>query len=180
MSPWTPSQGPRDVSPISTAAESQVIDHWLLNLPASASNDPFISEWTSQPDNHGTINILWTSLFTVFLCSWTMLCLNLPAKTDGKLSIFTRKLRWMAYAIGGPEFVLGAAAGQYESAHRGVQGFKKLNHPDWTMRHAFFADMGGVILHPRNGTPFPVNNKHLIWLVENGYMAAPIINEREI
>lgn len=106
--------------------------------------------------------------------------MNLPAKTDSKLAIFLRKLRWTIHAIVGPEFVLGAAAGQYESAARGVRGFRRLNHPDWTMRHAFFADMGGVILHPRDGTPFPVNNKHLIWLVENGYMMNPIIDEREI
>ncbi|KAH8754139.1 hypothetical protein F5883DRAFT_607898 [Diaporthe sp. PMI_573] len=142
--------------------------------------DPFISGWVSQLNNRGTIDIIWTCLFTVFLCSWTLLCLNIPSKSDTKTTIFLRKLRWMNHAILGPEFVLGAAAGQYESAHRGVQGFKKLGHPNWTMRHAFFADMGGIVLHPRDSTPFPVNNKHLIWLVENGYTPLPLIDEREI
>jgi hypothetical protein len=151
-----------------------------MSANASNDDDPFISGWVHQPNHRGTLDIIWTCLFTVFLCSWTVLCLNLPAKTDGKLRIFLRKLRWMFHTILGPEFVLGAAAGQYESAHRGVQGFKKLNHPNWTMRHAFFADMGGIILHPRDSTPFPVNNKHLIWLVENDYMKMPMIDEREI
>lgn len=149
-------------------------------MNASDNDDPFVSGWVSQPNTRGTINILWTCLLTIFICSWTVLCLNIPAKAERKLSIFIRKARWVVYAILGPEFVLGAAAGQYESAYRGVQGFKRLKHPDWTMRHAFFADMGGIVLHPKNSTPFPVNNKHLIWLVKNGYMDMPIIDEREI
>lgn len=82
----------------------------------------------------------------------------------------------MAYTISGPEFALGAAAGQWESAYRGIRDFKKLGHPDWTMRHAFFADMSGIMLYARDSPPFHVNNKHLIWLVENGYMPMPVID----
>jgi hypothetical protein len=37
--------------------------------------------WTPAPNNRGTIDILWSSCLTIFLCSWTALCLNLPPQT---------------------------------------------------------------------------------------------------
>lgn len=86
----------------------------------------------------------------------------------------------MGHAIAGPEFVLGFAAGQYENAHRAVAEFQELGHPKWTMRHAFFAEMGGFMLHPRDSTPFPVNNNHLHWLISNKFMGFPLIETRDI
>jgi hypothetical protein len=37
--------------------------------------------WTPAPNNRGTIDILWSSCLTIFLRSWTALCLNLPPQT---------------------------------------------------------------------------------------------------
>ena len=70
-------------------------------------------------------------------------------------------------AIVGPEFVLGFAAGRYENAHRAVAAFNDLGYPDWTMQHAFSAEMGGFMLHSRDSRPFPVNNRQIQWLVMN-------------
>ncbi|XMA09760.1 hypothetical protein WAI453_002551 [Rhynchosporium graminicola] len=63
-----------------------------------------------------------------------------------------RKLRWMLLATIGPEFVLSFAIGQWASANRSVKDF---DDPRWTMRHAFFADMGGFVLQPRESVPLP-------------------------
>ena len=140
----------------------------------------FITGWVSQPNNRGTVDIIWTCLVTIFLCTWTVLCLNVPAKLDSQVGILCRRLRWMIHAIVGPEFVLGAAAGQYENALQATRRFKELGHPEWTMRHAFFADMGGFMLHCRESTPFPVNNKHIEWLTTNGYLDFPQIPSLDI
>lgn len=142
--------------------------------------DEFISGWVSQPDNRGTIDIVWSCLITTFLCTWTVLCLNVPAASDSQVDTLGRRLRWMFHAIAGPEFVLGFAAGQYESAHKAVREFKELGHPEWTMRHAFFADMGGFMLHPRDSKPFPVNNKHIQWLTVNEFMDFPEVGSLDI
>ena len=68
-----------------------------------------------------------------------------------------RRLKWMIYATVGPGFTLGAAARQYESARNAVQEFMRIGHPEWTMRHAFFADMGSFMLHASDcpTTDFP-------------------------
>ena len=83
-------------------------------------------------------------------------------------------------AIVGPEFVLGFAAGQYENAHKAVAAFNDLGYPGWTMQHAFFAEMGGFMLYPRDSRPFPVNNRHIQWLVMNKFLEFPQVSTRDI
>lgn len=48
------------------------------------------------------------------------------------------------------------------------------------MQHAFFADMGGFVLYPRDSKEFPVNNKHIQWLVMNRFMDFPEVSNRDI
>ena len=86
----------------------------------------------------------------------------------------------MFWAIIGPEFLLSIAIGQYASARRSVKRFRELGYPQWTIRHAFFADMGGFILHPKDSTPFVVNARQLFYLVENKYLDLPTITAEEI
>lgn len=149
----------------------------------NVTDDLYITGWVDQPNTRGTIDIIWTCVVTIFLCTWTVLCLNVPARSDSTRTVYWRRLRWMVSAIAGPEFVLGFAAGQYENALQAVAAFKNLDHvgqPQWTMRHAFFAEMGGFMLHPRDSTPFPVNNKHLLWLISKKFMDIPRVESGDI
>lgn len=70
----------------------------------NSSTDARVNGWTMSPDGRGTMDILWTCIFTTFLCTFTILCLNLPAKNESSLRIQGRKILWMAIAIAGPEF----------------------------------------------------------------------------
>jgi hypothetical protein len=126
------------------------------------------------------MNILWTCIFTTFLCTFTILCLNLPARNESSLRIQGRKILWMAIAIAGPEFLLTAAAGQLAAARDSVKAFHALGHTSWTYRHGFYANMGGFELQPLNGTPFPINSKHILWLMSRGYIEFPTISDEEL
>lgn len=161
-------------------SSSTVPVHQGFNISTASPNVTFIKGWVDQPRMQGSIDIIWTCLVTIFLCTWTVLCLNIPAESDSHIRFFGRKLRWMVVAIVVPEFLLGFAAGQFESAHKAVDAFKALGFPDWTMEQAFFADMGGFMLHPKDSTPFPVNNRHIQWLVVNGFMEMPQVTTRTI
>jgi len=79
----------------------------------------------------------------------------------------------MVIAIAGPEFVLTYASGQWDTAHASVKAFKESKYPQWTMRHAFFADMGGFLLVPPDTPPFPVTGKQIHWLVVHNYLPFP-------
>ncbi|KAL8867670.1 MAG: hypothetical protein Q9174_005510 [Haloplaca sp. 1 TL-2023] len=140
--------------------------------------------WVSAPDGRGTFDILWSCLFTIFLCTWVSLHLNVPAAHEKYRHQFARKMRWMLQAIMAPEFVLAFATGQKVEAKRSVELFKDLvlpsGRPKWTLRHGFYANMGGFVLHPRESTPFPVNSKQLHWLIQRGYVDYPTMTAKEV
>ena len=58
--------------------------------------------------------------------------------------------------------------------------FHALQYKTWTLRHGFFADTGGILLQPKNSTPFLVNSRQLTYLVEHQYMEYPDITAEEI
>lgn len=109
-----------------------------------------------------------------------MLCLNLPAPKDTYLRLVGRRMLWMILGIMGPEFVLTYAAGQWSRAKWSVKGFKELGYSDWHMRQAFFADMGGFVLHAKDAEPFPLNATQLHWLIQHKYIEYPRITKREV
>lgn len=156
----------------------------VFNVSESAgvghAESMFITGWVSQPNTRGTFDIVWSCLTTTFLCTWTVLCLNVPASSDSQWVIMARRTKWMLHCIAGPEFVTGFAAGQYENAYKAVAEFKEIGCHGWTMRHAFMADMGGFMLYPRDSKPFPVNNKHIWWLVVNKYLDFPDVSTVDI
>ena len=58
-----------------------------------------------------------------------------------------------------------------------VQEVKRTGHPQWTMRHAFFADIGGSILHVTSCNPFLINKK---WLATNDFIIFPEVTSLDI
>jgi hypothetical protein len=115
----------------------------------------------------------------MFLCSWSSLCLNVPAPKDTQWKIFRRKAYLTALALLGPEFIFQIALSQWESARQSVADFKALGI-EWTMTHAFYADMGGFVLKAKDSVPFPINAKQLHYLVLKGYVKPPKIDEQLI
>lgn len=94
--------------------------------------------------------------------------------------IARRRLFWMLLAVLAPEIVLSYAAGQWSRARHSVRDFHDAGHAQWTMRMAFFADMGGFILQAEGCEPFPLNAKQLHWLIVNEHIDYPVTNVDEI
>ncbi|KAI1264465.1 hypothetical protein F5Y18DRAFT_390565 [Xylariaceae sp. FL1019] len=146
----------------------------------ATSGNGRITGWVDQPSFRGSFDIIWSCLVTIFICTYSLLCLNVPAPNDSFLHVVRRRTKWMIIAILAPEIVLTFAAGQWSRARHSVDAFKKAGYNDWTMRMAFFADMGGFVLRPKNGESFPLNAKQLHWMVVNQHIAMPDIRNEEI
>ena len=60
--------------------------------------------WQAEPISRGTWSVLSSSLFTLGLCLWTALHLNIPqhGKTAGQ---FWRKVGWLVLGLVAPEVV---------------------------------------------------------------------------
>ncbi|KAF2839888.1 hypothetical protein M501DRAFT_1010887 [Patellaria atrata CBS 101060] len=146
----------------------------------SNSTSKRVDGWVSQPNYRGTFDILWTCLVTIFISTYNMLCLNVPAPQDSFARKFGRRFLWMGLGILGPEFPLTYAAGQWSRAKHSMRAFHTSGYNDWHMRQAFFADMGGFVFHTRNSKPFPLNANQLHWLVTNNFVEYPAITREEI
>ena len=67
--------------------------------------------WYPTPNERGTIDILWNCLFTIFLCTWTTLHLNLPASRESSVQVILRKGKWFILTLLGPQFLVWLALG---------------------------------------------------------------------
>jgi hypothetical protein len=139
-----------------------------------------VNEWIHQPNYRGTFDILWTCMVTIFISTYTMLCLNVPAPSDSYVVLVRRRLFWMGLGILGPEFPLTYAAGQWSRAKHSLKAFHASGYGEWHMRHAFFADMGGFVFHAQDATPFPLNATQLHWLIANKFVEYPSISREEV
>ena len=160
-----------------------LILHFAIASAVSTSNATSSGHregWVSQPDGRGTFDIIWSSLFTIFLCTWTSLHLNVPALKETYWQQCVRKFKWMVMAIMAPEFLVAFATGQKVEARRSVEMWKGSGFNDWTMRHGFYANMGGFILQPKDSQPFPINAKQLHYLVTRNYVRYPQITAKEV
>ncbi|KAI9709005.1 MAG: hypothetical protein M1812_007818 [Candelaria pacifica] len=156
-----------------------------LNATSNDTPSGLAQGWVDSPDGRGTIDIVWSCIITIFLCSWSVLCLNVPAPQKGRWSILANKCRWVLFTILCPEVVTALAAEQWSSAKHSVKEFASTcknqeGFPVWTMRQAFFADMGGFVLHSPDFPAFPVDAQQVQYLVVNKYIPYPNVDEKEI
>ncbi|KAM5350395.1 hypothetical protein ACJ41O_006900 [Fusarium nematophilum] len=145
------------------------------------SNGTEFVGWTESPDGRGTYDIILTCLITTFLCCWSSVYPNIPGPDDSAWAAFRDKLGLACLGLLGPDFIIVLAIGQRSSARRSVRKFHAVGYKQWTMTHAFFADMGGFVLKaPDLSRPLPLNAEQLFYLVRNHYVQLPSTTRDEL
>ena len=62
-----------------------------------------------------------------------------------------------------------------------MQKFNEAKFTDWTLTHAFFADMGGFVLKTSDlSASIPLDAEQLFFLVEKKYIDYPKLKKEEI
>jgi squalene monooxygenase len=56
---------------------------------------------------------------------------------------------------------------------------KRLKCP-WTLSRGFYLNMGAIWLHPCDSKAFPINAKHLEYLISKDVMPCPALTDRDI
>ena len=122
--------------------------------------------WTASPDGRGSLDILWSCSATIFLSTWSAICLNVPEPND-TLGTYAKRKTWITLiSLLGPEFLLLYALGEWQSARISVDHFKQLRKDDkWTPKHAFFADMGGFVLQTSDNVRVFIDTRKIAWLL---------------
>lgn len=97
-------------------------------LTTIRSAPQFASGWVSQPDGRGTLDIIWLCFSTIFVATWTVLHLNVPAPEESFGRVQIRKVKWLVAAIVVPEVVTVAAFAQRVAAKRELQLVQDLGY----------------------------------------------------
>ncbi|KAJ7191419.1 hypothetical protein GGX14DRAFT_578999 [Mycena pura] len=73
--------------------------------------------WMDEPNTRGTYSLVSSCIFTLGLCVWTAVHLNIPERGGGARQFF-RKLGWLAIGLLAPEAVTFTAWNQFVGAKR--------------------------------------------------------------
>ena len=118
-----------------------------------------VVNFVSSPGVRGTLDVLWSALFTTLICTWTVQHLNVPEQTPeycgwlhklkATLKRTLTKVKWMLITLVAPEFLVGRAFQDFMMARKSRDEMRKFFETDrvrWTLTHAYYANMGGFIL----------------------------------
>lgn len=121
------------------------------------------SSFVESPNVRGTLDILWSCLSVLLLCTWSIQHLQIPHQCRprsmrqqiNKFAVqLWIKVRWMLVTLIAPELLCGTAAEEWLTACKAARFIAdrvKDDGIDWTSSHGFFAQMGGFRL--RFNTP---------------------------
>jgi hypothetical protein len=118
--------------------------------------------FVESPNVRGTLDILWSCLGVLLLCTWSIQHLAIPHQCRPRSmrqrinKFFVElgiKLRWMLVTLIAPELLCGVAAEEWLTACKSARFIGERAKDDgvhWTSSHGFFAQMGGFRLRFRN------------------------------
>ena len=89
---------------------------WAASAPSrnlTALNTEIAPAWVDDPDSRGTWSILYSCVFTLVLCVWTAIHLNIPGHGETQCQQWLRKVKWVLIAIFAPELGTFAAWQQW-------------------------------------------------------------------
>src|SRR5437763_14094824 len=102
--------------------------------------------------NKGTLDLLWSCFVTIFLCTWTVQRPDVVPWTTTKTEMFRKRIFWMMITLVCPEYVAWIAIDQWHSARK-FKLVQQLGYPSFTMKHAFYVAMGGLVNPNQHSTP---------------------------
>jgi hypothetical protein len=110
------------------------------------------------PDPRGTLDIVYSCLTIIVLCTWSVMPLNVPTQYKSMpgrqthmrtLRRTLNKLKWLAFNILGPEWPFIKALNSRNNAKRLERKFdiyKGVDDVVWTRSHTQLANMGGFVV----------------------------------
>lgn len=92
----------------------------------NATETRYAPAWVSEPGHRGTWSILYSCIFTLSICVWSAIHLNIPPKREPNSYQYWRKTKWVFVAIFAPEAVLYSAWQQFYLARRFIREMQNL------------------------------------------------------
>jgi hypothetical protein len=81
-------------------------------------NEQIAPAWMPPATVRGTVDILYTCLFTITLCVYTAIHINVPPRGASRRWRYLKKVKWTTIGVFAPELVLITAWYQFHQARR--------------------------------------------------------------
>lgn len=119
---------------------------------------PHATTFARPPNARGTMDIVYSCLAVIVLCTWSVLHLNVPTQItpenwrQGVMRCLSRtftKVGWMAFNILAPEWPFAQAVCGFTSEcqlGKDFKTFSKLDNVPWSRSHTQLANMGGFVI----------------------------------
>jgi hypothetical protein len=122
--------------------------------------------FVSSADKRGSLDILFSCLFTLFTCTWTVQHLNLPEQREGRdpgwlgnikwtLKRAWTSTKWMLITVLAPEYLLAKGLADRKAVDISITELREIAAKDgvpWTRVHSHFANMGGFVIRVDGNT----------------------------
>ena len=171
---------PRNRQPVNSTASELNQTLFGSTIPETGNGVYCQPQFVQEPTQRGAFGITWSCAVTLFLCAYTSIHLNVPSHSERFWRVCLRVFLWMLATITAPELVLLFATGQKLEARRSMEIWRSDGCTDWTIRHGFFVNMGGLEVKPQGSPAFPINSKQLRYLVAKGHIRYPQLETKEI
>jgi hypothetical protein len=116
--------------------------------------------FVSSADKRGTLDILFSCLFTLVACTWTVQHLNVPEQREGRdpgwlgnikwtLKRTWTSTKWMLITVLAPEYLLAKGLSDWQAVDSSITELQEIAAKDgvpWTRVHSQFANMGGFVI----------------------------------
>ncbi|KAM6484150.1 hypothetical protein HDV62DRAFT_357542 [Trichoderma sp. SZMC 28011] len=162
-----------------------------------------LSNYVSSPNTRGTLDILWSSLFTILACTWTLQHPNVPEQRDGRDLGLLGDVKWglkglyrstirLIWTVIAPELIICVAYQDLVGALKGRKEMRKWvenGKGPWSLTHSYYANMGGFVIQGRvkqsektkYHDPYHLTSKGVFALLEKKYIdQLPDVTEAEI
>ena len=144
------------------------------------STSPLIHGFVQEPDGRGTFSILWSCIAVLFLNTWTVLHLNVPPENRSAWRNFLHKTKWWIICAMCADGLCVNAYSQWRSARRSLPSMKA-SWPWWTLRHGFYAEMGGYCVKDElSGQAYLFRVDELEYLAKKNIIDLTSVSEAEI
>lgn len=161
----------------------------MWSISTNCTLPPNGATFVQSPNVRGTLDIVWSCVSLLLICTWSILHLNVPIQStprNKKQSYnrttrrLARKFGWMAMNVMSPEWAMGKAWSDYRTVSDNMATFKCIAEQDdvpWSQAHSHLANMGGFVLKFSETTPLVPH--HRVWkFAGTGIPPTNVLNPR--
>ena len=136
-----------------------------MNAPAEMGTKKTLVGWVLESSGRGTLTLIITSLFTIFLCTWVVIH---PRVHKGRVALALHKMVLFFKAILAPELIAVEGLQEWTQCRRMKKECTKFTGGHFKLVHAFYISMLALRYRTSRGAERVIWPNQFTWLLQQG------------